>query len=970
MNCVAMKICIAGLFSLNIWSIFTSASEASATFDLCGIKEISGENFTLSLNFSPENAMKTGGECSRVILLKSRRVKITVEELNITSGAVFEIQDGPGLNKGAKIGPKDGSPLPSSYVSSGNAMFIRFKGGKGLSIFRGKISSEPYQAMCHCRGVTKGKLECFETERLRKCEVKCDPSYIELSINKEVTCDLKNGTWDIDIHSRPLVCRNVQNPLKMKATVNFNYANLTCKQVDLQKVKDVFQKFIGNNSDVRSKGVCFSPSADNPDCNDTRLQINCSTNGNLAETSITIIDRIAEPTNLIDANAKLQELYTAYNNLKLRDVLDSADLVIKKENESFTIAKEPIAINTTPWCDGENDYIKVPGNASYFVCSTCPLHHLYNITTHTCERCPSGSFAQTRARSCTQENGTVIATPIRVSCDNICMKGKQVDANSWMCEWCPRNTYQNSSTKINPKCVSCPGDKRTVFPGAQDVSECHDPCLSAGTFLNTSSGACQNCPVGTYMDVVKHWFIRCKMCEMGKTTPGAGSKTSSDCYKCIQGQFFNSTAMKCTACPKGKYQDEMNQDSCKDCVSGTSTLQLGSKNSSECVVVCGRGKFFNDSSEMCFDCPKNTYQNMEQHRAEECKSCGSNRITNATGQSDISRCFVSCEKGWFLDKSVSQCKKCPKGQYQDQSGQNQCKQCPDGKSTINEGHSNESSCITTCLKGQFYETTNMTCSPCPYGSYQKAENHQIESCQMCPSKTTSVKEGADDSKQCIAIDEKSRYQTVMSLKFTSLSWSEELNDENSVEYLQTKTKIENAIKFELRKDPSFEDVKVTALTKGSVVADFELYFNDKMGYVPGEALQVATQSGRVGNFSVSPESLIILQQDCAQPLGMENAKITDEQISASTHFKHFEPYEGRLNLKGGRGWYAKYNKRDEYLQIDFKRKVNITAVATQGGHPKKLLYVKEYKLSISDDGEIWNEYTENGKIKVSSIKNI
>ena len=1027
MNSVAIKIIIIGLFCLDLWpSMFISASTPLTTFDLCGVSEITAENVSLSLNFTTERAEKTGGECALVIILKSKRVKLTVEELSIVSGAVFEIKEGPGITDGEKLGPKDASQSPSFYVTSGNAMFIRFKdvsqGTKGPSIFRGKISSVPFQDTCRCREVRNGKQECYETTQERKCELKCNPSFMELTIKKEVlTCDFKNGTWDINIHSGPLECEKVQKPLQIKATVNFNYANLTCQQVDLKKVESVIRAVLGNNSDVRSKGVCFDQSAaNNPDCKQA-VQVNCTISGSQAEITITILDYIVEPPTLEEANSKLQELHTAYINLKLKDVLDIEALVMKKGNESFTISKESIVNTATPWCNGENDYIKIPGNATYSVCSACPRHHLYNVTTRTCQKCPSGSTAVKGARSCTQKNGTSPATPLRKTCDNKCMKGKRLDMKYGMCEWCPRNKYQNSSTKINPECIPCPGDKLTIFPGAQEVSDCLDPCLS-GTFMNTSSGSCMDCPIGTYMDTDKHVSTRCMRCEMGKTTRSVGSKAVSDCYHCLPGDFYNSTAMMCTSCPMGKYQDEVNKDSCKDCASGTTTLEMSSKTISDCVKVCGLGKFLNDSN--CFDCPKNTYQDMKEHNATECKPCGPNKITNATGQSDVSSCFVSCEEGWFLDKSVSQCKKCPVGQYQDQSGQDHCKQCPDGKSTASEGQKNMSSCtVVFCGKGQYLNDSN--CFDCPKNTYQDVEEHNAteckpcgsnkitnatgqsdvsscfasceegwfldksvsqckkcpqgqyqdqlgqDHCKQCPDGKSTTSEGAEDSRECITSDGKGSAEVVkMSVKFTSLSWSEELTDTESAKYYETKTKIEDAIKFELHKDPSFEGVAVTALRKGSVVAEFELYFNDKVDYVPGKALQVAARNGKVGNLTVNSDSLSILQQDCSQPLGMESGKIKNEQIMASTFLKHYEPYEGRLNLKGGRGWYAAYNRMTEYLQIDFKRAINITAVATQGKSNVKGtldVYVKEYKLSLSDNGKNWKEYTENDATKVSNI---
>lgn len=118
MNSVAMKIIIIGLFCLDLWpSMFISASTPLTTFDLCGVSEITAENVSLSLNFTTERAQKTGGECALVIVLKSKRVKLTVEELTIVSGAVFEIQEGPGINDGEKLGPKDASQSPSFYVT-------------------------------------------------------------------------------------------------------------------------------------------------------------------------------------------------------------------------------------------------------------------------------------------------------------------------------------------------------------------------------------------------------------------------------------------------------------------------------------------------------------------------------------------------------------------------------------------------------------------------------------------------------------------------------------------------------------------------------------------------------------------------------------------------------------------------------------------------------------------------------------
>lgn len=71
----------------------------------------------------------------------------------------------------------------------------------------------------------------------------------------------------------------------------------------------------------------------------------------------------------------------------------------------------------------------------------------------------------------------------------------------------------------------------------------------------------------------------------------------------------------------------------------------------------------------------------------------------------------------------------------------------------------------------------------------------------------------------------------MFFKFILLFWNDELYDINSVMYQQIKLLIEEVIRFELCKDLLFEDVNVIDMRNGSVIVDFELYFNDKVYYV-------------------------------------------------------------------------------------------------------------------------------------------
>ena len=53
-------------------------------------------------------------------------------------------------------------------------------------------------------------------------------------------------------------------------------------------------------------------------------------------------------------------------------------------------------------------------------------------------------------------------------------------------------------------------------------------------------------------------------------------------------------------------------------------------------------------------------------------------------------------------------------------------------------------------------------------------------------------------------------------------------------------------------------------------------------------------------------------------------------------------------------------------QIDLVDSVTLTAVATQG-RPSDTNYVTSYSLMLSDNGNSWNDYTESGSTKVSTL---
>ena len=89
-------------------------------------------------------------------------------------------------------------------------------------------------------------------------------------------------------------------------------------------------------------------------------------------------------------------------------------------------------------------------------------------------------------------------------------------------------------------------------------------------------------------------------------------------------------------------------------------------------------------------------------------------------------------------------------------------------------------------------------------------------------------------------------------------------------------------------------------------------------------------------------------------------------MTASTfHDSRYYPYYGRINgNRGLKAWCPKTTSDGTYLQVDMGAVRSVCAVATQG-HGKYPFWATSYKVHLSTDGVIWNDYKENNVEKVS-----
>ena len=106
---------------------------------------------------------------------------------------------------------------------------------------------------------------------------------------------------------------------------------------------------------------------------------------------------------------------------------------------------------------------------------------------------------------------------------------------------------------------------------------------------------------------------------------------------------------------------------------------------------------------------------------------------------------------------------------------------------------------------------------------------------------------------------------------------------------------------------------------------------------------------------------------------MENREIPNKAVKASSSWPYtgYEPWQARLNniaKSGSSGsWSAGSNATGQYLQIDLGKERVVNKIATQG-RPSFDQWVTSYKLLFSSDGANWNEYQNNGVVKVNAVK--
>ncbi|XP_022804804.1 contactin-3-like isoform X2 [Stylophora pistillata] len=100
---------------------------------------------------------------------------------------------------------------------------------------------------------------------------------------------------------------------------------------------------------------------------------------------------------------------------------------------------------------------------------------------------------------------------------------------------------------------------------------------------------------------------------------------------------------------------------------------------------------------------------------------------------------------------------------------------------------------------------------------------------------------------------------------------------------------------------------------------------------------------------------------CSPPdFGMARGIIPNKDITASSA-QNSDSLPHHARFSNSKAWVPDRNDRNPWIQVNLQYSRNITAIATQGFSGS---YVTRYYVSFSSDGNNWNNYTEQGKVRV------
>ena len=114
--------------------------------------------------------------------------------------------------------------------------------------------------------------------------------------------------------------------------------------------------------------------------------------------------------------------------------------------------------------------------------------------------------------------------------------------------------------------------------------------------------------------------------------------------------------------------------------------------------------------------------------------------------------------------------------------------------------------------------------------------------------------------------------------------------------------------------------------------------------------------------------MIFIAGYCNRPLGLQNRRLKNNQITASSSYPGLPTWRARLHH--AQAWCARYNNHNQWIKFDFVSVTKVTGVAVQG-RSNAHQWVTRYLLYFSQDNVHWAvyRYKSNDKVRLMPIAN-
>lgn len=264
-------------------------------------------------------------------------------------------------------------------------------------------------------------------------------------------------------------------------------------------------------------------------------------------------------------------------------------------------------------CDGSPDMDLLTStlipSADAAACVGCPkgmaswFQNSSSSLSFGCSLCPAGKYAplESNQKCFLCPEGKYSPMPGLKECW-LCPAGSVSAIGQTLCEKCPIGKYSNDKT--NNLCLNCPENSISFNAGSSEClcnhgyaytlhgcTQCRSPYFKA-TYDNISCIKCElpamwidsatcACGIGHYIFVTETRY-NCVKCPAHKTTLVTNAKSKDACV-----------------CDLGYYQSGYN-DNCNSCPRGSTTLEIGSSNISQCIA-CKDSRMILKSSFINYD---------------------------------------------------------------------------------------------------------------------------------------------------------------------------------------------------------------------------------------------------------------------------------------------------------------------------------------------------------------------------------